>query len=342
MKKLSPLVSILVPVYGVEKYIERCAISLFEQTYENLEYVFVDDCSPDKSIQVLEDVLVKYPQRINQVKIIHHSHNRGISAVRNSLVEHASGDFVFFVDSDDWVEINSVELLVKRQQEANADIVTARAYFHLPDRTVEYPDGGWQADKETALKELLRQELSHSLWRRLIRTSLFSKNNIRLREGVNMDEDFRMIILLFYYANKVDGLDAFLYHYNRENGDSYMTKYLDQCQLQDQRLESINGIIHFFKKRDQECHNISCEYKVKSLYRIVGIAAEHNSKERFKSTIKELNNYRQYWSVIKWNYSFLRLMECNYYSFKLLSPFLSLAKSFYHIIKQYNKIGYTV
>lgn len=334
MMELRPLVSILVPVYGVEKYIERCAISLFEQTYENLEYVFVDDCSPDNSIQVLEDVLVKYPQRINQVKIIHHSHNRGLSVVRNSLIEHASGDFVFFVDSDDRVEFNSVELLVKRQQETNADIVTARAYFHLPDRTVEYPDGGWQADKETALKQLLSQGLSHSLWRRLIRTSIFRENRIVLREGVNMDEDFYMTVLLFYYASKVDGLDAFLYHYYRENGDSYMAKYRDNYQLQDQRLESINGIIQFFEKRDQECHSISCEYKVKSLYQLIGIAAERNDRDRFNIIIKELNKYRQYWNVIRWNYPSLRLIEYNYYSFKLFSPFLSLARSLYHIIKQ--------
>lgn len=332
--ELKPLVSILIPVYGVENYIERCAISLFEQTYENLEYIFIDDCSPDNSIQVLEDVLAKYPQRVNQVKIIHHSHNRGISAVRNSLVEHASGEFVFFVDSDDWVEINSVELLVKRQQETNADIVTARAYFHLPDRTVEYPDGGWQADKETALKQLLSQGLSHSLWRRLIRTSIFRENRIVLREGVNMDEDFYMTVLLFYYASKVDGLDAFLYHYYRENGDSYMTKYRDNYQLQDQRLESINGIIHFFEKRDQECHSISCEYKVKSLYKLIGIAAERNDRERFNSIIKELNKYRQYWGVIRWNFLPVRLFERNYYSYKFSFPFVNFTRKLYHIIKR--------
>lgn len=332
--ELKPLVSILIPVYGVENYIERCAISLFEQTYENLEYIFIDDCSPDKSAQVLEDVLAKYPQRIHQVKIIHHSHNRGISAVRNSLVEHASGDFVFFVDSDDWVELNSVELLVNRQQETNADIVTARAYFHSPDYTVEYPDGGWQADKETALIQLLRQGLSHSLWRRLIRTSIFRENSIVLREGVNMDEDFYMTVLLFYYASIVDGLDAFIYHYYRENGDSYMTKYRDNYQLQDQRLESINGIIHFFEKRDQECHSISCEYKVKSLYKLIGIAAERNDRERFDSIIKELNNYRQYWGVIRWNYLPLRLVERNYYLNLFSSPFVNIARWLYHIVKR--------
>lgn len=334
MIELKPLVSILVPVYGVEKYINRCVRSLFEQSYKNLEFIFVDDCSPDNSVQVLKKVLAEYPARTSQVKIIHNEKNQGISAVRNSLVEHAHGDFCFFVDSDDWAERDAVELLVKRQVETGADIVTARAYYHLPDRTVEYPDGGWKADKKSALKELLHQGLSHSLWRRLIRTSLFSENNIRLQEGVNMDEDFYMTVLLFYYASKVDGLDAFLYHYYRENGDSYMTKYRDNYQLQDQRLESINGIIHFFEKRDQECHSISCEYKVKSLYKLIGIAAERNDRDRFNSIIKELNKYRQYWNVIRWNYPSLRLMEYNYYSFKLFSPVLSLVRSLYHIIKQ--------
>lgn len=334
MEKTCPLVSILVPVYGVEKYIERCAISLFEQTYEDLEYIFVDDCSLDNSIQILKDVLVRYPQRTNQVKIIRHSHNRGISAVRNTLVEHASGDFVSFVDSDDWVERNSVDLLIRRQQETDADIITARAYFHLSDRTVEYPDGGWQVDKDTALKQLLRQGLSHSLWRRLIRTSIFRENCIMLREGVNMDEDFHMIVHLFYYASKVDGIDAFIYHYNRDNRDSYMTKYRDNYQLQNQRLESVHGIIHFFKDRDQECYNISYEYLVKCLYAILGIAADRKDKERFTSISKELNSYRKYWGGIKWNYLPLRLVERNYYLNLLSSPFVNLARRLYHIVKR--------
>ena len=80
---MPPLISILIPVYNVEKFIERCARSVFEQTYENLEYVFVDDCSPDKSIQILERVLAEYPKREKQTKIIHHDKNRGVAAARN-------------------------------------------------------------------------------------------------------------------------------------------------------------------------------------------------------------------------------------------------------------------
>ena len=148
-----------------------------------------------------------------------------------------------------------------------------------------------------------------------------------------MDEDFHMIVHLFYYASKVDGLDAFIYHYYRENGDSYMTKYRNNYKLQDQRIESIHGIIQFFKGKDQECYGISCEYLVKSLYTILGIAVDRKDKERFTSITTELDSYRKYWGGIKWNYLPLRLVERNYYFNMFSSPFVNLAKRLYHIIK---------
>ena len=100
-------VSILVPVYGVEKYIERCARSIFEQTYHNLDIVFVDDCTPDKSIEILKRVLEEYPGRKAQTRIIRHAYNRGLSAARNTAVAAATGTFLTHVDSDDWIELNA-------------------------------------------------------------------------------------------------------------------------------------------------------------------------------------------------------------------------------------------
>ena len=100
-----PKVSVVIPVYGVEKYIERCARSLFEQTMqEGIEYIFVDDCSPDRSIEILEKVLKEYPHREPQVKIIQHSKNQGIFYTRNTGVENATGEYIIHCDSDDWVE----------------------------------------------------------------------------------------------------------------------------------------------------------------------------------------------------------------------------------------------
>ena len=94
-------VSILVPVHNVEKFIEKCARSLFEQTYENLEYVFVDDCSPDKSMDVLERVVDEYPTRKSQIKVVRNAVNKGASESKNIAVANATGEFVSFVDSDD-------------------------------------------------------------------------------------------------------------------------------------------------------------------------------------------------------------------------------------------------
>ena len=92
-----PLVSVLVPVYKAEKYIKRCARSLFEQTYDNLEYIFCDDCSPDASIQKLEEVMKDYPARLGHVKIIRHNRNKGIAVVRNELTASCRGIFLFWL-----------------------------------------------------------------------------------------------------------------------------------------------------------------------------------------------------------------------------------------------------
>ena len=102
------LVSILVPVYKVEDYIERCARSLFEQTYSNLEFIFVDDCSPDDSVEILGRIMDDYPARKEAVRIIRHNHNRGSAASRNTALDNGSGEFVFAVDSDDWLELDGL------------------------------------------------------------------------------------------------------------------------------------------------------------------------------------------------------------------------------------------
>ena len=117
MQNTQPVVSILVPIYGVEKYIARCVESLFGQTYDNIDYVFVDDCTPDNSITVLKNVLSNYPNRKDSVRIIRHKKNQGLAVTRNTAVAVAKGEFLMHVDSDDWIELNTVELCVKKMIE---------------------------------------------------------------------------------------------------------------------------------------------------------------------------------------------------------------------------------
>ena len=164
-------ISICVPFYGVEKYIERCARSVLEQTYPNIEYVFVNDCTGDRSLEILFEVINDYPIKKLSVKIISHKCNRGIAAARNTALENCTGDFMMFVDSDDYLEEKAVELLVSKQQETNADIVSGNAFRETKEgkELIIEPD---YKDKDEMIIDCIKPTLNHVLWRRLIRLSL--------------------------------------------------------------------------------------------------------------------------------------------------------------------------
>ena len=99
-----PKVSVIIPVYNVEKYIEKCARSLFEQTLDDIEYIFIDDCSPDNSMLVLSKVLKSYPKREAQVRIIRNPENKGVAYSRTIGMKAATGEYMIHCDPDDWVD----------------------------------------------------------------------------------------------------------------------------------------------------------------------------------------------------------------------------------------------
>ena len=103
-------VSVIIPVYGVEKYIERCAISLFEQTLDSIEYIFINDCTPDKSIDILKGIIAKYPKRAPHVRILNMLRNSGQAAVRITGLKNTKGNYIAHCDSDDWVDKNFYEI----------------------------------------------------------------------------------------------------------------------------------------------------------------------------------------------------------------------------------------
>jgi glycosyltransferase involved in cell wall biosynthesis len=112
------LISIIIPVYKVEKYLEQCMNSVFNQTYRNIEIILIDDGSPDRCGLMCDEYAVKD----SRVKVVHKT-NGGVSAARNKGLEEADGDWILFVDSDDWVESDVCEVALKTAMENNADIV---------------------------------------------------------------------------------------------------------------------------------------------------------------------------------------------------------------------------
>lgn len=239
-------VSILVPIYGVERFIERCAVSLFEQTYQNIEYVFVNDCTKDNSISVLEEVIDRYPQRKSCVKIINHEHNKGLAGARNTAIDNATGDFVMHVDSDDYVTKDIVSKAVSKQKEKDADIVVIDFIKAYPSFSQIVHYSSFPDVEEYCLTVLARRN-SNSIWAKLIRRSLYVDNDVKCIEGCNQGEDFQVVPILLYYAKKIVNLKEPLYYYDCSNEGAYSNNFTI-CN-HDQNWESMNVVKSFFEHK---------------------------------------------------------------------------------------------
>lgn len=230
---MQEVVSILLPVYKVENFIQRCAESVFEQTYENLDIVFVDDCSPDNSVEIIKQVLERFPQRKNQVRIIRHERNRGLAAARNTAVDAATGKYLMHVDSDDYLDVTTVERSVDKIEESKSDAVIFGNNYVLPDKTISHiikvPE-----DKNEYIKQLLLRTTRFNIWGAMYKTELYKKYDIRAIEGINNGEDFAVIPRLLYNAKKIVGLEMPLYNY--------------VCFLNE------NSYTNSFSRNSAECH----------------------------------------------------------------------------------------
>ncbi len=278
-------VSILVPIYGVEKYIERCARSLFEQTYENIEYIFVDDCSPDRSIEILKKVIDDYPQRKYHVRIIHHEHNRGLAAARNTAVENCRTEFLMHVDSDDYIELDTIESCLEKQNESDYDIVACDMVKHRKfyDEQCHQPQiiSPWDFTQK-----LLDGSCSHRVWGNLIRNKLYTDNGIHAIEGVNMSEDFLVMPRLAYCAKSVANVHRALYHYVCLNENSYVFSFSKDKSLQQIRV--FGELFHYFSHEPIFVHILQTQY-CRSLLRMMKKAIMSNDREFTKYIKKKVD-----------------------------------------------------
>lgn len=304
MQTLYYKVSILVPIYGAEKYIERCAVSLFEQTYDNIEYIFVNDCTKDRSMEVLDNVMKRYLHRQRQILIINHDHNRGLAAARNTAIDTATGDFVIHVDNDDWIEASTVEKCVKKQQETNADIVSFDWVTHWKSTNANNRRINVSTPYEMAKLTLYTD---YNIWGRMIRRSLYIDHRLRCIEGANIAEDYSITSRLAYYAKKITILHEYLQHYNCMNTNSYSYKLplnvLNQIKI------NYSVLMDFYNSKGvgyQEFYNIA------RIQFLVYVLRETHDNGEFKNAIKELKNFDKYYlKFINSNIRYIVLLSNN-------------------------------
>lgn len=223
-------VSVIIPIYNVEKFVARCAESLMRQTLRDVEFIFVNDGATDGSMVALTSVLDNFPARKNQIRILHHTQNMGLPAARNTGMKAAQGEYVFHCDSDDYVEPDMLEKMYETAMLFRCDIVWSDYYLTsaYSERYMKQPDF---STSQEALDGILDGVMKYNVWNKLIRRSLYARHNISFPYGYGMGEDLT-IIKLFSHAKKVRHIPLPLYHYVRLNEHAFCNTY-SQIHLQE-------------------------------------------------------------------------------------------------------------
>lgn len=239
-------VSILIPVYKAEKYIEDCLRSIFQQTYDDIEYVFVNDATPDNSMDIIRQTAKKYPHRESQLVVVENERNRGIAYTRNVLIENATGDYIYFVDSDDFIELDTIETFVATAQKENADIVRCDYFKYVGGQATPVIRKPIKKGESLMTHCLSNNYGMESLWFLFIRRSIITEHQLCFPEGINGCEDFLMTVHLFYYTNKVVDLFLPLYYYRMDNAQSITHQ---PQTFRTHSVQAMQEIITFLKEK---------------------------------------------------------------------------------------------
>ena len=280
-------VSVIIPIYKVEKFIERCVRSLMEQTLQEVEYIFVDYSTPDNSIQILQSVLKEYPNRAEQVKLLVHAHNKGLPAARNTGLSVASGEYIFHCDSDDYVDVDMLERLYEEAIRKEAEIVWCDWFltFEKNERYMKQPEYMSSID---ALKAMLSGGMKFNVWNKLVRRSLYIDNQIVFPDGYGMGEDMTMM-MLFVHAKKVTYLPNAFYHYVKLNTGAFSQTYSDKHLVELQHnVKRIVEYIHHNFGNDLEKELAFFKLEVKFPFLISGDSKKY---ELWKKWYPESNAY---------------------------------------------------
>ena len=249
-------ISIIAPIYGVERYIVEFADSVLSQSYPHIEFIFVNDGTKDRSIELLEALIAeKYEHLRPQIKIVHKA-NGGLPAARRTGLEHATGDYIYNVDSDDWLSEGSIAKIAAKIQESNADIVYFNYVKEYPTRSSVKKERAYKANEQ---KLYVRNMYNHrsfgTLCNKCVRRALFIQNDIAVPK-YGYAEDCFVSTQIVGLSNGVAYLDEDIYHYRK----GVATAITSQQRRKRKREYALNFIDLYLKYRDvpEEVNPVAC------------------------------------------------------------------------------------
>ena len=214
----NPLISISVPVYNAEKYLRQCLDSLVNQTLKDIEIVIVNDGSTDSS----EAICREYAEKDSRIALIC-KENGGLASARLAALNASKGQYFCACDSDDWAEPNMYEKLYQKAVESNADIVMSDYWSEYPNKKVECHYEYDIKTRQDLLDDALNGKLPCMVWNKIFKRDLFEKFSISWEPGINLGEDFLLMLKMLQHPVKIEYVKIPLYHYRREFGGSSYT-----------------------------------------------------------------------------------------------------------------------
>ena len=210
------MISVIVPVYNVEPYLKKCLDSVIDQTYRDIEILVIDDGSTDGCGRICDE----YAERDERVKVFH-TENRGLSCARNLGLDEAQGEWIGFVDSDDWIEPDMYECLLSRALETGADVVECGVFQDFKKKTIVWNRQDLVMSSEEAIRLLLRFELTNAVWNKIWKRKSFV--DIRFPED-RIFEEHATTFRLFSAVKRICTISPNKYHY-RQRADSLSKTY---------------------------------------------------------------------------------------------------------------------
>lgn len=219
-------ISVIIPVYNVEKYIARCIDSILSQTFQDFEIVIVNDCTPDKSMEIVR----RYTEQDNRIRIFNHDENMGLMWTRKTGYTNAKGEYLMFCDSDDYMPKNALEVLYNAIIKTKADIVVGQmqradqnGLSHISSNTLNYGN-----DKIGVYKSLLLIELSQSLCGKIYNAKLFKAETYKCFKNLTLGEDGDLLYQIVRHVNDVQLVDDVVYYYYCNTTSSTHEKLSDR------------------------------------------------------------------------------------------------------------------
>ena len=313
------MISIIMPIYNVENYIESSLKSAFNQTYSDIEYILVDDCGTDSSMSIVESIINRPEYSNKRVKIVKHSSNRGLSAARNTGLKHAVGEFVFFMDSDDEISDSCIEKHVLSMNDSNADFSIANIQL-IGAKSVHVKDIREDIVNVSPLQSFLQRRWNVSAWNKLYRRDFIQNNNLQFDDGL-IHED----IIWSYRAAKKAKKIALVHDrtYKYKINKSSITRKPNTNKKIDSLLFVLNQIAV-----DRNVNSLESEYNKFISYWIF------NTSLLLLNFDGDVRSQRQYYSKLQ---RFAKPCSLNLYNCALLLPYnlyVAIMKPLYNIYKR--------